>query len=131
MGGTIESMIDPVTTNVAMLKDGTLRCLGISSPQRLPQLPDVPTFAEQGFGKLTSSQWLGLSAPKGLPEPIAEKLTALIPTLLETPVLKQRCEELATLPRKPTPLGADFVKVMREDIATWTAIARQFNIVQS
>lgn len=131
MAGTIESMIDPVTTNVAMLKDGTLRCLAISSPQRLPQLPDVPTFAEQGFGRLTSSQWLGLSAPKGLPAPIAEKLTALIPTLLETPVLKQRCEELATLPRKPTPLGADFVAVMREDIATWTGIARQFNIVQS
>ena len=131
MAGTIESLIDPITTNVALLKDGTLRCLGISSPQRLPQLPEVPTFAEQGFGRLTSSQWLGLSAPKGLPEPVVEKMTALIPTLLETPVLKQRCEELATLPRKPTPLGADFIKVMREDIGTWTAIARQFNIVQS
>jgi hypothetical protein len=38
---------------------------------------------------------------------------------------------LATLPRRPTPLGADFVKVIRDDIATWTAITRQFNIVQS
>ncbi|TCZ65489.1 Bug family tripartite tricarboxylate transporter substrate binding protein [Roseicella aquatilis] len=131
MGGSIESMFDPVTTNVAMLKDGTLRCLGISSPQRLPQLPDIPTFAEQGYGRLTSSQWLGLSAPKGLPEPIAAKLTALIPALLQTPVLRQRCEELATLPRNPTPLGADFVAAIKEEIATWSAVAKQFNIVQS
>ncbi len=131
LGGTIESMIDPITTNVAMLKDGTLRCLGVSAPQRLPQLPEIPTFAEQGFGKLTSSQWLGLSAPKGVPEPIVEKVTGLIPALLETPVLKQRCEELVTLPRNPPPLGAAFVKIMQDDIATWTAIAKQFNIVQS
>ncbi|MCB4825544.1 Bug family tripartite tricarboxylate transporter substrate binding protein [Roseicella aerolata] len=131
MAGVIESMIDPITTNVAMLKDGTLRCLGVSSPQRLAQMPDIPTFAEQGFPKLTSSQWLGLSAPKGLPTPIAERMTALIPQLLETPALRQRCEELVTLPRKPTPLGADFVQIMREDISTWVGIARQFNIVQS
>ncbi|SDB09735.1 Bug family tripartite tricarboxylate transporter substrate binding protein [Belnapia rosea] len=131
MAGNIESMIDPITTNVAMLKDGTLRCLGVSSPRRLAQLPDIPTFAEQGFGKLTSSQWLGLSAPKGLPQPIAERVTALIPQLLETPVLRARCEELVTLPRNPPPLGADFVTLIREDIAVWTSIARQFNIVAS
>ena len=44
--------------------------------------------------------------------------------------LKERCEQLLTMPRNPTPLGADFVKVMRQDIETWTAIAKQFNIVQ-
>ncbi|WP_043342224.1 Bug family tripartite tricarboxylate transporter substrate binding protein [Belnapia moabensis] len=129
MAGTIESMIDPITTNVALLKDGTLRCLGISAPRRLAALPDIPTFAELGYGKLTSSQWLGLSAPKGLPQPIIERVTALIPPLLETPVLRARCEELVTLPRNPVPLGGDFVAAMQQDIATWTGIARQFNIV--
>ena len=49
MGGQIESFIDPITTNVAMLKDGTLRCLGVSTPARLPALPTIPTFAELGF----------------------------------------------------------------------------------
>lgn len=131
MAGVIESMIDPVTTNVQMLKDGSLRALAISTPQRLPQLPSIPTFAELGFPKLTSSQWLGLSAPKGLPQPITERMAALIPSLLENPQLKERCEQLATLPRNPTPLGADFVRVMNQDIDTWTAIAKQFNIVQS
>ena len=131
MAEVIESMIDPVTTNVQQIRDGGLRALAVSSPQRLPQLPNIPTFAELGFGKLTSAQWLGLSGPKNLPQPIVERITTLIPVLLETPTLKQRTDELATVPRKPNPLGPDFVKAIREDLATWTAIAKQFNIVQS
>jgi tripartite-type tricarboxylate transporter receptor subunit TctC len=131
IAGQVQLFFNNQLGAMPFVKSGQLKAVGVAAPSRSKQLPDVPTFAEQGFGKLTSSQWLGLSAPKGLPEPIAEKMTALIPALLETPVLRQRCEELATLPRRPTPLGADFVKVMRDDIGTWTAIAKQFNIVQS
>lgn len=131
MAGVIESFIDPITTNVQMMKDGVLRALAVSTPQRLPAFPDVPTFAELGFPKLTSAQWLGLSAPKGLPAPIAERMTALIPALVTRPELRSRFEELQTLPRNPPPLGADFVAIMRQQIADWTAVARQFNIVVS
>lgn len=131
MAGVIESFIDPITTNVQMMKDGVLRALAVSTPQRLPAFPDVPTFAELGFPKLTSAQWLGLSAPKGLPAPIAERMTALIPALVTRPELRSRFEELQTLPRNPPPLGADFVNIMRQQITDWTAVARQFNIVVS
>jgi len=129
MAGTIESMIDPITTNVRMLQDGTLRALAVSSPQRLPALPAIPTFAELGFPKLTSAQWLGLSGPKALPQPIVERLTALIPSLLTRSDLVARYEELQTLPRNPTLIGADFVKMIQDQINDWTAVARQFNIV--
>lgn len=131
MANTIESMFDPITTNVGPMRDGTLRCLGVSSPQRLAAFADVPTFAELGFPRLTSAQWLGLSAPKNLPAPIAARMTALIPTLLQRPELKARFEDLVTLPRNPPPLGADFVRIMQAEIAAWTAVARQFNIVVS
>ncbi len=128
MANQIESMIDPITTNVQLLKDGSLRCLGVSSPQRLPAFPNIPTFAELGFPRLTSAQWLGLSAPKNLPAPIAERVSALIPQLLARPELRVRFEDLQTLPRNPPPLGPEFVAIMREQIAEWTAVARQFNI---
>lgn len=131
MAGVIESFIDPITTNVQMMKDGVLRALAVSTPQRLPAFPDVPTFAELGFPKLTSAQWLGLSGPKNLPAPIAERMTALIPALVTRPELRSRFEELQTLPRNPPPLGADFVNIMRQQITDWTAVARQFNIVVS
>ncbi len=131
MANQIESFIDPITTNVAMMRDGTLRALAVSSPQRLPAFPNVPTFAELGFGRLTSAQWLGLSAPKGLPAPITERLAALVPDILRQPALMERFSDLQTLPRNPPPVGADFVKVIEEDRAAWTAVARRFNIVAS
>jgi len=129
LANNIESMVDPITTNVQQLRDGSLRALAVSTPQRLPAFPNIPTFAELGFPKLTSAQWLGLSAPKGLPAPITERLTALIPPILARPDLMERFTSLQTLPRSPSPTGDAFVAVMRQEIAEWTAVARQFNIV--
>ena len=129
MANQIESLIDPITTNVQLLKDGVLRALAVSTPQRLPAFPNIPTFAELGYPKLTSAQWLGLSAPKNLPQPIVDRLGALIPTLLARPELMTRFEELQTLPRNPTLLRTDFVKMIEEQITEWSAVARQYNIV--
>ncbi len=128
LGGVIESFIDPITTNVAMLKDGTLRCLGVSTAARLPALPNIPTFAEQGFPRLTSGQWLGLSGPKNLPAPIVERLMTAVPEILRQPNLVARFEDLQTMPRNPLPTGDAFVGVIRREITEWTAVARQFNI---
>jgi len=129
MANQIESFIDPITTNVQLMKDGVLRALAISTPQRLPVFPDVPTFAELGFPKLTSAQWLGLSGPKNLPAPIAARLSALVPQIVARPELMVRFEELQTLPRNPPPLGADFTAIINQQIGEWTAVARQFDIV--
>jgi len=128
LANNIESMVDPITTNTAQMRDGSLRALAVSSPQRLAMFPNVPTFAELGFPKLTSAQWLGLSAPKGLPQPIVERLTAAIPPILQRPELMSRFTDLQTLPRSPAPTGAAFVDIIRKEIGDWTAVARQFNI---
>ena len=128
MGGQIDSVFDPVTTNVNQLKGGTLRALAVSTPQRLPALPNIPTFAEQGFPSLTGSQWLGLSAPKNLPAPIAQRLTALIPEILAKPDMAARLDDIQTLPRKTPVLGDDFVKLIQSQINTWTAVAKRANV---
>jgi tripartite-type tricarboxylate transporter receptor subunit TctC len=129
LANNIESMVDPITTNVQQMRDGSLRALAISTPQRLTAFPNVPTFAELGYPKLTSAQWLGLSAPKGLPAPIVERLTTMIPPMLKRPELAARFIDLQTVPRETPPTGEAFVGLIREEIATWTAVARQFNIV--
>jgi tripartite-type tricarboxylate transporter receptor subunit TctC len=130
LANNIESMVDPITTNVRQMQDGSLRALAVSTPQRLPAFPNVPTFAELGYPKLTSAQWLGLSGPKNLPAPIAERLTALMPTIIARPDIMARLTDLQTLPRNPAfPAGPDFVALMRQEIGEWTAVARQFNIV--
>ncbi len=128
LGSQIDSLFDPVTTNVAQLKAGSLRALAVSTPARLPALPNIPTFAEQGYGKLTGSQWLGLSAPKGLPAPIVQRLTALIPEILAKPDFAARLEELQTLPRKGGVMGDEFVSLIRSQIDTWRAVAKLANV---
>ncbi len=128
LGGHIDSVFDPITTNVAALKAGSLRALAVSTPRRLAALPGIPTFAEQGFAKLTGSQWLGLSAPKGMPAPIAQRLSALIPDVLARPDVAARLEELQTLPRNPTLIGDDFVQLVRSQIDAWRLVARASNV---
>jgi tripartite-type tricarboxylate transporter receptor subunit TctC len=128
LGGHIESVFDPITTNVATLKAGSLRALAISTPKRLPAMPQIPTFAELGYAKLTGSQWLGLSAPKGLPAPIAQRLSALIPEILAKPEVMARFEELQTLPRSPGVMGEDFVRLVKGQIDDWRSVARASNV---
>ena len=128
LGGQIDSVLDPITTNVAQLKAGSLRALAVSTPNRLPALPNIPTFAELGFPKLTGSQWLGLSAPKGLPAPILQRLTALIPEILAKPDIAARLEEFQTLPRKNAVLGIEFVKLINGQIDTWRDVAKLANV---
>ena len=128
LGGQIESVFDPITTNVAALKAGSLRALAVSTPRRLAALPNIPTFAEQGFSSLTGSQWLGMSAPKGLPAPIVQRLTALIPDVLARPDVMARLEDLQTLPRSPNVIGDDFARLVRTQIESWRAVARSANV---
>jgi tripartite-type tricarboxylate transporter receptor subunit TctC len=128
LGGQIDSLFDPVTTNVAQLKAGSLRALAVSTPARLPALPNIPTFAELGFPKLTGSQWLGLSAPKGMPAPIVQRLSALIPEILAKPDVASRLDELQTLPRRTPVLGNEFVQLINSQIDTWRAVAKQANV---
>ena len=128
LGGQIDSLFDPVTTNVSQLKAGTLRALAISTPARLPALATIPTFAEAGFPSLTGSQWLGLSGPKNLPAPIVQRLTALMPEIMAKPDIMSRLEELQTLPRKTPVVGDEFVKLIRSQITTWTAVAKKAKV---
>jgi len=128
LAGNIDGLFDPVTTNVAQLKAGSLRALAISTPARLPALPGIPTFAELGYPSLTGSQWLGLSAPKNLPAPIVQRLTALMPEILAKPDVMARLEDVQTLPRKAPVLGEDFVKLIRSQISTWSQVAKRAKV---
>ncbi|MES2974289.1 MAG: tripartite tricarboxylate transporter substrate binding protein [Pseudomonadota bacterium] len=128
LSGQIDSVFDPVTTNVTQLKAGSLRALAVSTPSRMPGLPNIPTFAELGFPSLTGSQWLGLSGPKGLPAPVAQKLTALIPEILAKPDIAARLDELQTFPRKTPVVGDDFTGLIKSQITSWTAVAKRAKV---
>ena len=70
----------------------------------------------------------GVYAPKGLPAPIVQRLSTLIPEILAKPDVLARLEELQTLPRKTPVVGDEFVKLIRGQIDTWTAVARRAKV---
>jgi tripartite-type tricarboxylate transporter receptor subunit TctC len=128
LAGRIESLFDPLTTYVAMLKDGTLRALAVSTPGRSPALPAVPTFAELGLPRLTCTTWIGVSGPKGLPEATAARLTEAAVGAVARPDLRARLADLASHP-PPLPLtGAAYAGMIGGYVREWTGVARSAGI---
>jgi tripartite-type tricarboxylate transporter receptor subunit TctC len=72
-----------------------------------------------------------LSGPRGLPRPIAERLMAAIPVVLQAPAVQERMAQLVTLSRDPPPLGGDFVEIIRADMRTARDVARRYNITSA
>jgi len=128
LGGHIESLIDPITTNVEAMNNGTLRALAISAPQRLAAFPNVPTFVELGFPGLVQAQWVGISGPRGLPAPIAERMIREMPGVMTTAAIVARTTELQTMPRNPIPTGAAFVEIITTELAAARQVAQRYNI---
>ena len=88
MANQIESLIDPITTNVQLMKDGVLRALAVSSPQRLPAFPNVPTFAELGYPQLVALTWFSLSGPAGMPSGVVDKLNKEVRKIMQSQAAK-------------------------------------------
>ena len=131
LAGQIESLFDPLTTYVGMLKDGTLRALAVSTPTRVPAVPEVPTFAELGLGRLTCTTWIGISGPKALPTPIAAKLTEVTVAAMANPEIRQKLADLASYPPATPLTGAAYASYIGDYVKEWTAVARGAGIVAS
>ena len=131
LSGQIDILNAPITTLVGALREGTLRLLATSTAQRLPAFPSAPTMAELGYPQATMTQWIGVSAPRGLPAPIAARITAALPGVLALPAVKTRLAELASAAREPAPTDADFTAFVTAFRDNWVARAKENNITAS
>ena len=93
VGGQINMMVDVVMTSYPYIKDGKIKALAVTSPQRSPMLPDVPTVAESGYPGYEAMVWFGMLAPAGLPEPLRAKLTDGLVQTLHAPAMKAYLEQ--------------------------------------
>ena len=105
---------------------GKLRPIAVSSLQRNPLYPNVPTVAESGYPGFQALSWAGISAPKGTPKPILDKLEAAMIAALQTPEVKQRIESVGfVIP----PLGSNaYVSFLKSEIELWTTMIKKSGI---
>jgi tripartite-type tricarboxylate transporter receptor subunit TctC len=105
---------------------GKLRPIAVSSLQRNPLYPNVPTVAESGYPGFQALSWAGISAPKGTPKPVLDKLEATMIQALQTPEVKQRIESVGfVIP----PLGANaYNNFLKSEIELWTNLIKKSGI---
>jgi tripartite-type tricarboxylate transporter receptor subunit TctC len=122
VAGQINFLTPNLSAAIGFVKQGRLRALGVTSKQRVPQVPDVPAVAESlpGFENLG---WFGLMAPAGTPNAVIVKVHRDVVSVLNSPDVKKRFEDIGMVPVGNTP--ADFAKAIKAESARWAKVIEQ------
>ena len=126
LGGTIKLMFINQDVALQHVKAGKLRPLAVSSAQRNALYPDVPTVAESGYKGFEALSWSGLSAPKGTPQPIVDKLEAAMVQAMTSPSVKQRLESQGFV--VPTQGAKPYAAFVKSEEARWTQVIKTAGI---
>ena len=119
-GGRLDAMMDTATSAITRIKNGQLRALAVSSPERYPLMPDVPTMAETVPGVQLMS-WLGLATAPQTPRPIIDRLNSELRRALDLPDVKQWLADTGVMAAPCTP--EEFRQRIETEIALYTKIA--------
>lgn len=98
LGGQVQSMFDNMPSALPHVKAGRLRPIAVTSAQRSPLLPDVPTFAELGYPAVEVHSWFGLAAPTGTPRPVVERINTELGKVLANAELRQHLQDMGAIP---------------------------------
>lgn len=126
MTGRVQFFMAPIANAVNLVKDGKLAALAVSSANRDPLLPEVPTVAAAGVPGFESILWFGLLTASGVPRPVIAKLNREIVRILNDADTRQRFDPIGMMPRPLSPEAFD--KLIRDDVAVFTKIARAAGI---
>ena len=127
MSGQIETSVGNLAGGpLAAIKANRVRALGVTTPQRSPQVPDVPTFAEGGVPGYDVSGWYGLCTQSKVPPAIIAKINADANKLLAGPVLKKRLEDQGITVTPTTPEA--FQNYVRDETDKWTRVVKEANL---
>ena len=126
LGGQILLLVDSLAATLPHIKAGKIKPLAITSLQRVPQLPDLPTVAELGYPGFEGVGWAGLIVPKATPDAIVEKIGADVRRVLSDAAMRERLVERGMVadPRGPKEWG-EFVNA---EVVKWGAVAKRANV---
>ena len=126
LGGRSTFYMAPINAGMALVKDGKLAALGVSTRTRAEVLPEVPTIAEQGIAAYDMTLWFGMWAPAGTPSAVVQRLNAQVNAIVLQPEVR---EQFAKLGIQPAPMKTDeFARFVRSEIQVYKRIVQQANI---
>jgi tripartite-type tricarboxylate transporter receptor subunit TctC len=125
LGGRISVMIENLSVLSGLIRAGKLKALAVSSPQRLPNFPDLPTVAETVPG-FAAMGWFVVMAPAGTPEPILRKLSQDLNNVLDRPEVRARFQDIGSFVRSMSP--AEVTAYIQDEQRIWRPLVKQIGL---
>ena len=129
LGGQVTFMCDQTTSTTSQIKSGKVKAYGVTAPQRVASLPDVPTLQEQGLKGADVAIWHGLYAPKGTPKPVIDRLVGALQESLKDATVRQRFTDLGATtypPERATP--AALQQHLKAEIDKWAPLIKKAGV---
>jgi tripartite-type tricarboxylate transporter receptor subunit TctC len=126
IGGHIQLFMDAASGLIQPIKGGKVQAVGVASDRRLPALPDVPTFIEQGIKGFTGSTWAGVLAPAGTPADLVKRVSDEIAQIVKMPETVSRFEAMGVFASGSSP--DEFGRFLGEEIKKWGNVIRTAKI---
>ena len=123
-GGVVDFTFLDAIGAAPVLKSGLLRPIAVTSPQRVPSMPDVPTMAEMGYPGFTTGVWYVVSARAGTPAPVVDLLNREMHAVFHEPKAKAALEADAFTVEPPSPPAA-VAKFVSDEIQKWKAVVKE------
>ncbi|MCW0210746.1 MAG: tripartite tricarboxylate transporter substrate binding protein [Achromobacter sp.] len=126
VGGQVQLMTNTLNDSLGFIREGKLRALAVTSPERSDQLPDVPTVAETvapGFGM---GAWQGVVAPAGTPAPVVDKLNAEIRRALQSPEMQKQLKAQGAQALGSTP--QEYAAYIKSEIQRWGEVVKAADV---
>jgi len=120
LAGNVPIMWDNLSSSLAQIKSGNFLPIGLAFPKRVPQLPNVPTFAELGLKNYEADTWFGLVGPANLPKDIVKKLYDAAQAVLKDPDTIKKLEDNGAFAVGSTP--EQFTEQIKREVAKWKRV---------
>ena len=127
MGGQVQFMFDGMGTSGPFVKAGKLRALAVTSAQRSPLLPDVPTLAELGYPELTQTMGTGVWSTPDVPKAVQNRMHAEIMKALATPSFRERLQAQFMEPASTTQTSEQYAKALKDEYERTGQVLKSIN----
>lgn len=126
LGGQVDLMLTSATFGANYIKGGRVRALGVAGTARLPSLPDVPTFEEQGIAGYNVVDWKAVAGPRGIPADVVAFLNRELNAVLVSKEVTEKMKAEGTTAVGGTP--EQMMEIVKSDIARWKRVAEMAKV---